>query len=547
MRHVHALLIGGALFKKKIKEPGPHGEENRAREKAIREKVVDDLRDREDALRDHRTELAAKEEELSTRSAELAQKLQELAAREGELRAKYGEGPVPPAPAAPPGNALPPDADTIEEQENLVAALEKRLGSARRRHEDLRKTRGAGSRLADTIAAYKASGYVVARLESLKAAGPEDILKTLAQYEKDAASLQSLAARCDAIDRSFAKDANAIRARCNDPDAVSGISRALDELEARVSARCNELRKRIGAWKAEGYSVARFSSLEEGGVGALEEGAIKFEEDIEVLRMFSEKLEGLDPSLQKDAARLKPLLKDPDRLPQLERELLALERQAGMQKQEFLGLHEGWKAEGYRTDALDKALAADGATLRAAFLKFDEDVRRLRALSERAARLDSSFSSQVASLHRDLKDPAQITSLEGFIKKLEEEQERRKAAAAPARPPAPRPFPIGKAADRAAPAQAAPNPAGAKTAPAAPAAAAPEAPAGPGSSGPESEVLAHIQLSENLIHELESRKIDPTAASNLLKLAKSFNRSRNFAKALQYARKAGETAAALKK
>jgi hypothetical protein len=64
---------------------------------------------------------------------------------------------------------------------------------------------------------------------------------------------------------------------------------------------------------------------------------------------------------------------------------------------------------------------------------------------------------------------------------------------------------------------------------------------------PEAEVAAEIAASEGIIKELETKNIDPSAASNLLKLAKSFTRSKNHAKALQYAKKARETAAAMRK
>ena len=53
--------------------------------------------------------------------------------------------------------------------------------------------------------------------------------------------------------------------------------------------------------------------------------------------------------------------------------------------------------------------------------------------------------------------------------------------------------------------------------------------------------------SENLIGELDAAGIDPTAAANLLRMAKSFIRSKNFAKALEYAKKAHETALAIKR
>lgn len=577
MRHLHALMLGGALFKKKVKEHGHEGDDSKSREKAIREKVVDDLRSREDSLRDREAALAAREEEHGRKNAELALKLQELAVRETELRAKYGEGKAPAKATGHP--SLPEDSDHLELQEKLVLALEQRLAGARARHEELRRTSGARGRLADTIAAYRSSGYVVARLEKLGDLSAAELEKALGQFEKDALSLAPLAARCDALDRAVAKEADALRARCNDPDAIADIDRGIRELEARVEARSTQLRKRVDRWKEEGLSVARFDKLPDPGLATLEEAVTKFEEDLEVLRLFAEKLDALDASARKGAARLVPLLKDPDSIPTLEKELLELEKQAGIRRQEFLELYEKWRSEGFRVEPLEKALSADLATMRAAFLRYDEDLRRLRSLSERASRLDVSFTAQVAALDRGLHDPDQLHKMEIAVKNLEEEAEKKRAASSrrahvpppkvvsadsgravpgPKVPAAPRKEAVSAPSQKIPTVQTAtpapvsgPGPAAAESAPASHAthsgapAKAEAAPAPAGS--PEADLAAEIAASEGIIKELEAKRIDPSAAANLLKLAKSFTRSKNYAKALQYAKKAHETAAAMKK
>lgn len=576
MRPAYALMLGGALFKKKVKEDGHDGSDSKSREKAIREKVVDDLRGREDSLREREAALASREEEHGKKNAELALRLQELAVRERELKAKYSEGGVPAKAEGHP--SLPADSDHVDEQEKLVKVLEHRLAGARAKHEELRRATGARGRHADTIAAYRSSGYVVARLEKLEGLAASELEKALGLFEKDSAALAPLAARCDALDRAVAKEADALRARCNDPDAIPEIEQGIRELEARVEGRRAQLRKRVERWKDEGFSVARFDKLPNAGLDAMEDATTKFEEDLEVLRLFTEKLDALDATARKGAARLAPLLKDPDNIPALEKEFLALEREAGIRRQEFLELLEKWQAEGFRTEPLEKVLSADFPTMRAAFLKFDEDVHRLKSLADRASKLDVSFATQVAALNRDLHDPEQLHKLEHTVRNLEEEAEKKKATS-PKRPHVPPPKVVSAAGAQPAPGPKAPaadkEPVHAprhkapavETAPPAPVpepkpataetpvkphvapASAPRtteaapAPAG----GPEAELAAEIAASEGLIKELEAKNIDPSAASNLLKLAKSFNRSKNLAKALVYAKKAHDTAAAMKK
>ncbi len=551
----YALVMTGALFKKKVKENGHDGTDAKSREKAIRDKVVDDLRSREDTLREREAAIASREREHGKKSAELALKLQELAVRETELKGKYSDGGAPARPAG--HHNLPPDFDHPGDQEKLVLALEQRLAGARARHEELRRS-GTDRRLQDTIAAYRTSGYVVSRLEKLHDLAAAELEKEITRFESDAAALGPLAARCDAIDRAAGKDAEAIRARCNDPDALADIERGLRELEKRVEARKAELRRRVDRWKGEGYSVARFGKFEDAGLGQLEDAVAKFEEDLEVLCLFAEKLDALDPSARKGAARLVPMLRDPDNIPALEKEFLELDKQAGIRRQEFLELFEKWKSEGFRVEPLEKVLPSELSEIRTEFLKFDEDIRRLRALSERAARLDARFAPRVAGLDRGLHDPEQLRKMEVAVRELEDEAERLEAAAdqkprapsppkavaAPGIPPAPEKPPPPPPPPGPNPPEAAPH---GRTRPA-PESAPGKAEAPPAQPGDaESEVKAEVAAAESAIKDLEARKVDPSAAANLLKLGKSFIRSKNFAKALQYAKKARDTAESMRK
>lgn len=638
MKGIEALILGGALFKKKKSTASQQGEDARAREAAIRKKVVDDYRDREDALRDKEAELVGREEELRRSHAELALRLQEAAVA--------GSGPGGPDPGqaeAGPGTFVVRPARTVQEHERLIRRMEAELAKARARFDEMVAQEKRKGEYTATLNEYRARGYVVARLEAATGKSIEEVHKAFELFAADLAKLPALAETCDAIDPVFAPEAAALKARCNDPDAVGTIEKGLAELGARVQAKRKVLMDRVGKWRAEGYVTTRFDGLQGAPLGALEEAVIKFDEDLGVLRLLNEKLNGLDKALALEAAGLRKRLFDPDNIPELEREVLALQQRAGSQKQELLGLLRAWKAEGYRTDTLEKGLEADLPALRAAFFRFDEDVRRLRSLGERLAKIDATFGPQTAAIAAHLKDPALIQDIEEEILGLENEQERQvtdlrklveelkakgysvtrleqamaggldvarkgladfeadlkrlnalapriEALEAKGRFPSetaelrrllkepgsnarlenavleleerslkeqqrsdkekPKRAPKEKSADKAGEtASTVPKEALASTA--APAVAAMDkvaAQAGaPGTGGAEKELEEQFQRSEDLIKELDDAKIDATAAANLLKLARSFARSKNFAKAQTYAKKAYDTAAAMKK
>lgn len=638
MKGIEALVVGGALFKKKKPAAPPQGEDARAREAAIRKKVVDDYRGREDAIRDKEAELAGREEELRRSQAELALRLQEAA-----VAGSGPGGPYAGQAGAGAGTFFVKHALTVEEQERLIRRMELELAKARARFDEMVAQERMKTEYIATLNEYRTRGYVVARLEAAMGKGIEEVQKAFELYAADLARLAAMAEKCDAMDPVFAPEAAALKARCNDPDAIRVVEKGLAELGARVEAKRRLLMDRVGKWRAEGYVTSRFDSLQGAPLGALEEAVIRFDDDLGVLRMFHEKLNGLDKALALEAAGLRKRLFDPDRIPELEREVLALQQRAGSQKQELSGLLQGWKAEGYRTDSVEKALDGDLPAMQAAFFRFEEDVRRLRSLGERLARIDPSFGQQTAVIVPHLKDPALIQDIEEEIAGLELEQERQvtdlrklvedlrakgysvvrleeamaggleaarkgladfetdlkrlnglaprvAALAETGRFPSetaelekllkepdrrttlekallgleersrkeqerpgkekPKKVPKEKVADNEDEA-ASTAPGDASAATAAQAVTAPdkvEAPAAaPATDGAEKELEEQLQRSENMIKELDDARIDATAAANLLKLARSFVRSRNFAKALTYARKAYDTAAAMKK
>ena len=404
------LIIGGALFKKKRMIFPPSGDESKTREAAIRKKVVDDYRSREDAIREREAALASRDEELKRNHAELAQRLQELAVSGGGPKG---------APEYPPsdGGVPAPDAksaSTAKEQEQLIKKLEEELEKARARHREMALHERKKGEYLVRLMAYKSKGYSVARLQAVMGKDQAEMDRAFQAFANDINALGILAARCDAVDPDFRQDSEALKARCIRPEAIGEIEKGLRELEEKEGAKKKMLMDRVGKWRAEGFATSRFDKLKKPTIGDLEEAIIHFDEDIAMLRKLEERLSGLDKSLEKESFALRSRLKNPDGIRELEREIRALEQ------------------------------------------------------GSRAGRPDGRI---------------------------------------------------------------------------------PEAPAAesPASSAEEEAVKAQIAISENMINDLDAAGIDPTAAANLLRMARSFVRSKNFAKALGYAKKAQETASAMKK
>ncbi|MGQ9583345.1 MAG: hypothetical protein ACUVV6_07520 [Thermoplasmatota archaeon] len=436
MRGAHFIIAAGGFFKRRKEAPPSRpSEEAEELEEAIRKKVKNELRAREDAVNERETKLNQKEAELNKKATELAHKLQELAEREAKLEGRSpgagggtgGEATQAAAQPAPFPQDFPPDQDDPAAQAELITRLENRLDAARAKHAELVERERKRAEYRDRIEGYRSRGLSVDRLEAVIGESIDDVEMAFECYENDLAQLARLAERCDRVDRVFAAEADALKARCSDPDAIPEIEAGLRELELRIEAKRREVLERVQRWADAGYVVSRLQELRDSDLSTLEQALMHFEEDVEVLKMFGERLASMDPAFEAEATQLKTQLTDPSRIPDIETQLLAIEQKIGLRKQEFVNRLAGYKAEGWVTDSLDAVMSSDLATIEKAFMKFDEDTRKLGSLAERAFKLDRFFTPQIAAITDNLRNPAQIPQIEARIQAIEEETERRRA------------------------------------------------------------------------------------------------------------------------
>jgi len=314
------LVAFNALFKRK-KEPPQATGAARDRESEIRKKVVDDLRGREDSLHEREAAVAAREERLEKDRAELARRLQELAAGAALQKAEPSKE-APAKEAAPPA----PQGRSIRELEQHMKRLEEELEKVRAVHRELTALEKKKAEYLDRLISFKTRGFSVAKLEAAMGRPPEEAEKAFRAFQKDVDALVALAARCDRVDPVFSREAGALKALCTRPEAIADVEKGIRELEARELAKRRLLLDRVGRWKSEGYVTVRFERLEGATLGDLEEAILRFDSDIGALRKLGGRLDSLGEARAAEAAPLRPMLADPDRLNDLERAVSGLEK-----------------------------------------------------------------------------------------------------------------------------------------------------------------------------------------------------------------------------
>jgi hypothetical protein len=283
------------------------------------------------------------------------------------------------------------------------------------------------------------------------------------------------------------------------------------ELTAQERKKGEYLEKLI-SYKSNGYSVARLEAVMGKSPEEIDRAFRAYQKDIDRLVALAARCDGVDPVFAREAQALKALCTRPEAIGDIEKGLKDLETKERAKKKLLMDRVGKWNADGFVVSRFERLEEASLGDLEETVLQFDENLGALRKLGERLNALGESFAKDSAPLRPWLNDPDRIQDLEKAISRLE------KSPAGSG--PVPAEQNAGAANDAA-------------------------APASPPDKDEET-VKSLIAETEKFIKELNTAGTDPTAAENLLRMARSFTRSKNFAKALEYAKKAHMTAIELK-
>ncbi|MGQ9582843.1 MAG: hypothetical protein ACUVV6_04935 [Thermoplasmatota archaeon] len=311
--------------------------------------------------------------------------------------------------------------------------------------------------LHDKLVKWLESGYKIRRLESALRADPESLRAEVERLDSDIDQLSKLASALDVLDtKGHEKEVAHIRSMLNDPDKLATVRSMHEALKLEISRRKREeerrsaLRAVLKEWREKGYATGLVENSIERDLERAAQEVILLKLRIaaaEHLRARIDVLEAL--GYDREAAKLREQLLDPAALEnvreRVEKLLSAAEErargragarlEARRRRAELRDRLLAWAAQGLVVRRLE--LALEGPLDKAAeeFSRFEEDVKRLRALEAELASIDArGFEAEALSIRTRLGDVDKIKEIEEGIRALRErveaakrEEEKRRA------------------------------------------------------------------------------------------------------------------------
>jgi len=195
------------------------------------------------------------------------------------------------------------------------------------------------------------------------------------------------------------------------------------------------LQEEVEVWKQEGINVARLEKALAGDLETAWDVFAQFMDDVEKLKSLEDKLEVLDTTgFESQAAGLSEMLKDPDRVEELEKGLAELE--AGIRekrkadkdaKEQMADLKrelEEWREKGYVVSRLEEALEGSSDDAWEIFAGFIETVEALNGLRAQLEVMNAAeaFPEEAKTIDNMLYDPDRMEEAEAALVELKEKQ-----------------------------------------------------------------------------------------------------------------------------
>ena len=146
-------------------------------------------------------------------------------------------------------------AKEIEEEERKAREeAERREREAKRREE-----------LTQQINEWRSSGYIVTSLEELMEKPLNEVENAFKTFGQDIEKLMEFDKKLGSLNtKGFESEVDAIELKLNDPSAIEDLQKMIDKLQKSIESRAKkeaELRKKIDAWKNDGYNVTRLETV----------------------------------------------------------------------------------------------------------------------------------------------------------------------------------------------------------------------------------------------------------------------------------------------
>lgn len=310
------------------------------------------------------------------------------------------------------------------------ADLEK-LQSVRDAYENLKAVAEREADIRNNLLAdlqkYADEGYevtsIMERIKSAPISESEEIVKNVAQQ------IERLKAVSEAINSMTIKghtaELDAIKAIIKNPADVDEVEEKFNELKKILEEeenKRNELKKRVQEWKEEGYNVERLEQILEGDLEIVWEQFTLMMDDITKLQDIEEELKNVDmKGHDDDIKELMELVKDPERINELERKYAAFKDKLTEEQKQIEQMKDTitrWKEEGIIVTRLDNLDEKNYEEFRKKVGTFQEDLNRLKALKSELQEMDTRWFEQQA---REIEDKMNNPDALGIVERKMDE------------------------------------------------------------------------------------------------------------------------------
>ncbi len=257
--------------------------------------------------------------------------------------------------------------------------------------ESIKADKARRAEINENLEAWTNEGYIITRIESFLEGNLSELETEFSRLQQDISNLKALEEKFNGFDlKGFKEEADPIRSRIKDPDAVADLQQVLTELEDKIEQAKilrEVIRTKLEAWRNEEFIVTDLENVIDGKLATAQKVADDLEAKIETLKNLASKFNSLDTIwFKEDANSIESKLKDPTAIEAIEQELPGLEDKIAQDQSQRAGFQaklNEWKSMGLKVGPLEEALSQDLKTIETEFGSFESDLKKLLALQEK--------------------------------------------------------------------------------------------------------------------------------------------------------------------
>ncbi len=320
------------------------------------------------------------------------------------------------------------EADQVD-IDKILEDLEEEMRKAKEEAERKAQEETRKAEISEQVNNWKSSGFNVQKLEEVMGEALGNIEPVFNEFEAAIGKIQELVGKLEGLDTTgYDSTVEAIRAKLNNPELISEVEKELADLEENIKeqeVRKEELKKRIDSWRDEGYEVGKLEAAIEGDFGKAWEEFTKFVDNIQTLKELAKKIEGMKTkSFDSQTQAILEKLKDPDKIPEIEADLTALEnmiQEESAKKEQLKLMMENWRGEEFVVTTLEETLENQSfEEAETVFMEFEKSILAIKELHQRLDALQiEDLAGEIETIKSNLKDPAAIEELTNQVQEVE--------------------------------------------------------------------------------------------------------------------------------